>query len=242
MEIITSADNARIKKYASLKMKKYRDRYGLFIIEEKHMIEEALSKKMVDTLIVREGCSNPFDIEPIYVTDNIIKKLSDNVSLNDYIAVCKMPVNNKLQGNRFMVMENVQDPGNIGTIIRTACSFGYDAVILCEGCADLYNEKTVKATQGAIFHIPVLRLNISDTYSLLKENGCKVIATALRNSVPIKECEKYDKYAIVVGNEGQGLSEYAQSNADAVVKIEMDKFESLNVAIAAAITMYYFKY
>ncbi len=241
MEIIKSLENSKVKLWSKLNLKKYRDRYHLFIIEEKHLIQEALKANCLDTLIVREGVENIFDINCVYVSEAIIKKLSENSSLNDYIAICKM-INYKVDDfKKVIILEKVQDPGNVGTIIRTAYSFGYDLVYLTNDCCDLYNQKTLQASQGAFFHIPVLRDSLSNIVSKVKEMGCRVIATDLYNSNYLSASEKSDKVAIMFGNEGQGLSKEALAASEERVKIEMENFESLNVAIAAGIVMYHYK-
>ena len=97
------------------------------MVEEKHLIQEAIAADMLDTLIVREGCKNPFDREAVYVSEAVMKKLSNNVSLNECIGICRIPHNSRITGASFIILEQLQDPGNVGTIIRTACSFGYDA-------------------------------------------------------------------------------------------------------------------
>ena len=140
-----------------------------------------------------------------------------------------------------IILEKVQDPGNVGTIIRTAYSFGYDVVFLTVDSCDLYNEKTIQASQGAFFHLTVIRDSFDNILSNVRKKGCRVIATDLDNSNYLSKSKKTDRLAIMLGNEGQGLSEKALLAADERVKIEMENFESLNVAIAAAIVMYYYK-
>jgi len=239
--VITSVNNPQVKMWEKLKNKKFRDEHGLFVIQQSHLIEEALKKNCVETLLVREGCDNPFAVEPVYVSDSVMKKICTNVSLNDCAAVCRKLTYDKPQSNSVIILENVQDPGNVGTIIRTAYSFGYDAVYLTEGCADEYNEKTIQSSQGAMFHIPVIRAGLSDTVNVLKKKGVHIVATSLDSSHFLKEAECHEKFALMFGNEGQGLSEAALSLADERIKIEMAAFESLNVASAMAIAAYYYK-
>ena len=129
----------------------------------------------------------------------------------------------------------------MSTIIRTAVSFGYDVVICSKTCADLYNEKTIRSTQGAFFHIPLIRTELSDALKELQKDGFIIYATALDSSVPLQSIEAAEKMAFVFGNEGQGVSEEIQRLSDQRVRIEMDGFESLNVAVAAGIIMYRFQ-
>lgn len=240
--IINSPENSRIKLYAKLKQKKYRDQYGLFLVEEKHLIQEAINAGMLDTLIIRENVDNPFDREALIVSEGVMKKLSENVSLNDCIGICRIPERKEITGSSFIILENVQDPGNVGTIIRTAYSLGYDGVFLSRGCASPYSHKTIQSSQGAIFHIPVIEGELEELINTVRKQGCRVYATTLDSSHFLQETVKSDKYAILLGNEGQGLSDKATGLADENIKIEMRNFESLNVAIAMGITAYWFKH
>lgn len=242
MDIITSLDNNNVKMWCSLKQKKYRDKYGLFLIEEKHLIEEAAQVNLVVTLIARAGKKPFIRLNPTYVSDQVMSKIQSNKSLNDYIAVCRIPPVKIDYGNRFVIMENVQDPGNVGTIIRTALALGYDGVFVTENCADIYNEKTVQASQGAIMRMPVERLNIKQIAKFVHESGCKIIATLPKAEKVLSQTNKIEKYAILLGNEGNGLTNEAIKLADEQVRIEMENFESLNVASAAAICLYYYRY
>ena len=240
--IINSLDNARVKLWTKLHQKKYRDQHGLFIVEEKHLIEEAINAGMLDTLIVRENAENPFDREAVIFSEGVMRKLSENVSLNDCIGICRINAVKEIKGSSFIILENVQDPGNVGTIIRTAYSLGYDGVLLSQGCASPYSHKTIQSSQGALFHIPVIEGYIEELVSSVKKLGCRVYATTLDSSHFLQETNKTDKYAILLGNEGQGLSDKAVGLADENIKIEMQNFESLNVAIAMGITAYWFKH
>jgi len=239
--LISSVNNPQVKTWEKLQRKKFRDECGLFVIQERHLIEEALKRNCVETLLVREGCENIFPLEAVTVSDSVMKKISTNVSLNDYVAICRKLDHEAVSCNSVIILENVQDPGNVGTIIRTAYSFGYDAVYLNEGCADEYNEKTIQASQGSIFHVPVIRRQLVDTVNDLKAKGFHIVATALDSSHFLKEAECHDRFALMFGNEGQGLSEAALSLADERIKIEMAAFESLNVASAMAVAAYYYK-
>lgn len=243
MEVIRSTDNAKVKFWNNLKQKKYRDQHQLFIIQQKHLIQEALAVNALDTLIVREGVENIFKCNPVYVSDHVMKKLSENVSLNDYIGICHIRQDRLFDHiTSAVVLEDLQDPGNVGTIIRTALSFGYDTVLMTKGCADIYNEKTIQASQGAIFHMNLIRMDLPEIYHYLRKNEIQIIATDLHQANWLTQCERSEKYAIVLGNEGKGLSEQACQLADQRIKIEMEHFESLNVAVAGAICMYDLKY
>ncbi|MBO4537891.1 MAG: RNA methyltransferase [Erysipelotrichaceae bacterium] len=242
MEVIRSLENSRIKLYNSLKMKKYRDRHQLFLVQERHLIQEAIRNDCLDTLIIREGAENPFDLECLTVSAEVMKKLSENESLNDCIGVCRISEGKLAEPRRLIVLEDVQDPGNVGTIIRTAHCFGYDGVLLSDRCADLYNAKTVSACQGAIFAIPVIRRSMDEILEYLKDRKITVYGTSLKESRYLSGIRPAEKFALVFGNEGQGLSEKTLKGCDECFKIEMDNFDSLNVAAAMAIASYEMRY
>ncbi|MBR2812289.1 MAG: RNA methyltransferase [Solobacterium sp.] len=239
MEKILSTTNSRIKKWASLHQKKYRDREGLFLVEGEHLIKEALAAEAVEVILT--DTVSPFAFEPtIEVTEAVMKKLSANISDVHLIAVCRMFPADIKTGNRVILLDGVQDPGNLGTMIRTAVSFGFSGVILSPDCCDMYNEKTVRSTQGALFHLPIVRTDLHTAIAGLKEKGFRVIATRLEESQTMSEISG-EKLAFVFGNEGQGVSKAVQEASDGYLRIEMDGFESLNVAVAAGIVMYHYR-
>ena len=151
---IDSLQNERVKKWIKLHQKKYREKYDLFLIEEEHLISEANKKDIIDTLIILEGHKNIFNIgNTVYVNSNIMNKLSTNISSVKYIAVCKKIKKSLNYENRILILDNIQDPGNMGTLIRSALSFGFNQIIASDNCVDIYNDKTLRATQGALFHV-----------------------------------------------------------------------------------------
>jgi RNA methyltransferase, TrmH family len=238
--MIESVNNKKIKEYAKLHLKKERDKQRLFIIEGKHMIEEALKAKSLYALYLLDGVDNPFDFECEHATQEVLNKLSNQTSNAKMIGVCKKL--NYIQANEkhIILLDTVQDPGNVGTIIRSAYSFGYDCVYLSKGCADIYNPKTIQASQGALFHIPCIQTELKDKIESL---DMETYATALNNKhINLQDAHPKDEYAILLGNEGEGIHPELIDLCDYTVKIEMDTFESLNVAIAASICMYTFKH
>lgn len=240
MELITSLTNSRVKKWTSLHTRKGREETGLFLIEGEHLITEALKEDIVETLIIDE--EDPFGFDHVIkVTPAIMKKISQNVSAVHLIAVCRQKEMHVENAERVILLDDVQDPGNLGTIIRTAVSFGFDAVYCSEGCADFYNDKTIRSTQGALFHIPMLRGSLSDYMTQLKKDGFRIAATSLQKSKTMKEIANTGRLAFVFGNEGNGVSQKILQEADDTLRIEMEGFESLNVAVAAGIIMYHYQ-
>lgn len=240
MEEITSLQNRKIKELTSLHHKKERDRTGLFLVEGEHLIGEALKANAVECILSDE--TSPFAFEKeIHVTPQIMKKLSQNVSAVHLIAVCHKSEQMPSEMNRVILLDDVQDPGNLGTLIRTAKAFSFDCVFLSEGTCDIYNDKAIRSTQGALFHIPVIRGDLSRRMNALQKNGFLCVATSLKQSKTFAQIPAQEKMAFVFGNEGQGVSEKIQKQADERLRIEMHGFESLNVAVAGGIVMYQYR-
>ena len=240
MEEITSLQNKKIREWTSLHHKKDRDRTGLFLAEGEHLIQEALKADAVEWIITDETCPFSFP-HVIHVTSQIMKKLSQNVSAVHLIAVCHQKKIFPAELKRVILLDGVQDPGNLGTLIRTAVSFSFDCVYLSENTCDVYNDKAIRSTQGALFHIPVIRGNLKDILDELRKEGFLSVATSLEKSKTFDEIPAQDKMAFVFGNEGQGVTKEIQRQADERLRIEMHGFESLNVAVAGGIVMYHYR-
>ena len=240
---INSPMNEKVKNWAKLQQKKYRDQTGQFLIEGEHLIGEALKAGVVELLLVEAGRTNPFhqEKEAIVCSESVMRKLSANVSGAWLIAVCAQKVSRKSRNSRIVALDGVQDPGNVGTIIRTAVAFGFDQVLLSPDCADVYNEKCVRSTQGALFHIAMSRTELIPALNELKELGVTVIGTALQGAQPLSELPVSENIAVVLGNEGQGIRPATLDICDQRALIEMSSFESLNVAVAAGICLYRYR-
>ena len=245
MKIIKSLQNEHIKYFARLKEKKYRDETGLFIVEGDHLVRMAKEANCLETLLVaEEDLENYLDIideeNTIIVTESIINKLSFTKNPQNVIGVARQNAYDKKDVNKVVVLDSLQDPGNVGTLIRSALAFNYDKIYISESSVDVYNEKVVRASQGAIFKINVVKKELNQIYRILKMNDFQIITTSLtHNSVYLDELKTKEKFAIVLGNEGNGVSEVSLKNATDVVKIKMsDKIDSLNVAVAGSIVMY----
>ena len=240
MRKIESVNNEYVKELAKLKNKKYRDAKKMFLVEGYHLVNEA-KEKLVEVLIVDEK-DKIEGIENILVNKEIIKKISTTDSPQPIIGICKyFEESNNDYGKKIVVLDDLQDPGNVGTIIRSALGFGVDSVVLSNNSVDIYNEKVIRATQGAIFKVKVFRENIINTIEKVKNEGIKVYGTSLENGNNLNSFEKTNQYCLVLGNEGNGVSKEILDICDENIFIEMNKeLESLNVAIAGAIIMHYF--
>lgn len=243
MTIITSKSNNLIKKTKKLLQKKHRK--NSYLIEGWHLFEEAQKAGAVFlNIFVLEEMAEPLAgfSQLRLVTPEVLKELTDSPTPQGIIAEVALPSNRleDLQGSRFLLLEDVQDPGNVGTMVRTADAAGLDAVIISEKSADLYNQKTLRSMQGSHFHLPIYRANLFDLRQHLTEKNIPVIASTLsKDSVDYKEVPSQDRFALVMGNEGQGISEKMAQQADVLVHISMPgQAESLNVAIAAGILVF----
>ena len=237
MERIDSTSNQRIKNWAKLVQKKERDKTGRFLAEGDHLIEEALKAGIVEVILSEHP--ERFAYEPVIeAPSHVIQKLCSSRSGTASVAVCRIEEPVIPCEDRILILDDVQDPGNLGTLIRTARSFGFDAVVTSQNSCDFYNEKVLRSTQGAIFQIPVVRRSLTDYVAALQKDGVTIVATTLEEAMPMKELPVKKRMAVILGNEGNGVSRELQKQADLRVRIEMNGFESLNVAVAGGILMY----
>lgn len=241
MEKIQSVQNERIKKAARLHQKKDRDETGLFLVEGEHLIQEALKKDAVQEIFC--DIRSPFAFEnTTEVSEAVMHKLSSSVSGTHVLAVCRKMQSEILDPHRLLMLDGVQDPGNLGTLVRTAVSFGFDGIFCSGDCADLYNEKTVQSSQGALFYIPCIRTDLKEKIRQLRQEGFRVYGTSLgEHTVPLESLQAQDKMLFILGNEGQGVHPEILDLCDQNLRIEMRGFESLNVAVAGGILLYRFR-
>ena len=249
MESISSTKNEKIKELVKLQTAKGRKKAGMYLLEGEHLVEEAIKERAQIKLIVvtgnrledYENLLAQTDVQVLVVSQDVFHKLSMTETTQGILAVVEIVKQEILpHKGHLIVLDAVQDPGNLGTIVRTADAAGFDAVILGTGTVDLYNDKVLRSMQGSHFHIPVFQANLQEYLPILKEKGVQVAVTALhRNSNDYSVLQGATDVAIVVGNEGQGVSNDVIEIADVVVTIPMfGKAESLNVAIASALLMY----
>lgn len=239
--VITSLDNDRIKGYIKLKDRKNRKKTNTFIVEGMHSVLEAYKKGMVVELILKEDISLPLDVPYVYVTEEIIKKISDAVSPPDVLALCKMANDNVVLGEKILLLDEIQDPGNLGTIIRSAVAFNVDTICLSPDTVDIYNPKVLRSTQGMIFHTNIIIKSLKEIISMLKEREIPIYGTRVDYGIDVSTLREKDrkKYALVMGNEGNGVSEEILDMCDEYIYISMNPdVESLNVGVATSIILY----
>lgn len=250
VKFIESIKNQQVKQWKKLLTKKEREKTQTYLVEGFHLVEEALKdKNNIIEIILSEDVEIPvtWDIQQLSltkITSEISKAISDTETTQGVFAICKMkqPSFQTLKGKSYLLIDAVQDPGNLGTIIRTADAAGMDAVILGEGTVDLFNPKVLRSAQGSHFHIPVLFGRLDDWIQKFNQNQIPVYGTSLENGVSYKQVEPNSEFALLVGNEGNGVSMDLLSLTQNNLYIPIiGQAESLNVAVAAGILMYYLK-
>ena len=251
---LTGLQNPVVKAAAELKQKKYRTQNGLYLAEGLRTAEEAVAYKAVETLfyvatdddrtmrLLEDAAMQ--NIKLVCVNENVMKKIADTETPQGIIAVCKMrqpKLENLLaSGKMLLVLDRVGDPGNIGTMLRTADAAGIGGLVLLKGCADIYAPKTVRSSMGSLFHIPVLSgVSEQEFVSTAKKAGYDLLVTCLDGADNLYKADLSGRIAFVMGNEAGGVSETLLEKADKRVDIPMaGRAESLNVAMAAGIVMF----
>ncbi len=234
--VIESKDNKKIKYINKLRNNKFMNEERKFIVEGFHLIEEAYNAGiLLETISVDEL---DYNVPNILVTKNIMNYISVLPSSSNAIGICKFTEEKKI-GNKVIVLDNLQDPGNIGTIIRSANAFNFDTIVLSDNSVNKYNDKLIRASQGMLFKTNVITRNLVEFLKEAKEENYKICITDVTGGRKIDTIKNEDKVIIVMGNEGQGVSDYVRNYADTNIYIPMNSTcESLNVAVATSIIMY----
>lgn len=245
MTIITSKANSVVKNAKKLHQKKYRK--SAYLIEGWHLFEEAVQAGVtIEKIFALESYRDQLVAFPqtIWVSEEILRDLADTQTPQGIVAVIQkeevgLP---DLHQGKFLFLEDVQDPGNVGTMIRTADAAGFTGVIVSDKSADIYSLKTLRSMQGSHFHLPIYRLPLASFVEEAKKSDLPILATTLsRESKDYRELSSLENFVLVMGNEGQGISSVMAESADQLVHISMKgRAESLNVAVAAGILMFYF--
>lgn len=258
METITSKSNRWIKLALELKNRKFRDKKGMFIMEGVRATEDAANQNIRDVVcFITEECAKEERTRKIIdrgmnlhwlfllVNDNLMNHISDTMHNQGILMIVKKPERNLESVNemdgRYVLLDHIQDPGNLGTILRTAAASGAKGVILTEGCTDPYSDKAVRSSMGSILRIPVYEKVSTERIKNLKEKfNLPMIGTSLKNAKPYKETEPVERGIIVFGNEGNGMTEEIENLCDYSVYIPLaGGVESLNVTAAAAVILFY---
>ena len=239
---ISSKQNTKIKEIGKLiSDNSYRKERKEFVIEGFHLLEMALEDNLVKAIFSLEPIKNIDEkITNYIVSEDILKKISTQKNPQGVVAICSMRKEKEISHNNVLYLDGVSDPGNLGTLLRTALAFSFKDVILSKGSVSLYNEKTISSSQGAIFRLNIIsgdEQNLID----LKEKGYKILVTEIKGSVELKNIKKSDKQVLILGNEAHGVNEKILNLADERIRIDINEIESLNVAICGAIMMHYLR-
>ena len=251
--LITSKDNETIKHIRKLKEKKYRDEYGEYVIEGIKLINEAIKERAnVKTIIVCDNCNKEaitqnsmYEVAKqncIYVDEKVFNTITEVKNPQGILAVVGKPEGNKeinYKEDMIVILDDLQDPGNLGTILRTVDSVGLNQILVSKGTADCYNPKVVRSTMGAIFRVKIIECeNLEKTLKEVRKHKFKLVVTSLQTEKSLYDV-KFDKKVIIIGNEANGVEPNIQEMADEKIKIPMlGKTESLNASVATGIVLY----
>ena len=253
MKVITSKENRIFQGLEKLSMKKYRDREGVFLAEGPNIIREAESQEEIEVVEVfaREGSGyETFSESTTVLAEDLFDRISDQVSSQGLVAVIRKPdrgdkkeaLGLAASKGGFIVLDRLQDPGNIGTIIRTAEGAGMSAIAIIKGTCDPFSPKVVRACAGSVLRMPLIFFDSAEEFlQAAEDEGVTVAVTDVEKGVPYYSAGLSGgrKTALVIGNEGRGVSEVFKEAAGILVNIPMKgKLESLNAGVAAAILMY----
>ena len=246
-DVITSRTNPLVAYVRKLNGKRaFRRTENAFAAEGPKLLAEALCwGARVETVLSAPGVSLPelpAGTRVAELPDQLLDFVADTETPQGIIFICKgkpLAMPERLEGGRWLVLDGVQDTGNVGTIWRTADAFGADGLILCNGCADPWNPKTVRATMGAVFRLPVYEGTLGDTAQRFTEASVPLYAAALREDTEDVRDVPLDQAAVIIGSEGRGVSEKALALCQKTIKIPMRvRCESLNAAVAASVVLW----
>ena len=233
---IESLQNEHIKELMKLKEKKNRDKEGLFLVEGDHLVQEALKHACVREVLSLEEKNYP--VPNILVTESILKKLSSQVNPPKEMAVVEKIKEQPLQGD-ILFLDGIQDPGNLGTIIRSSVAFQMPNLVLSNTCVDVYNEKVIRSTEGMIFQLNIVRKETKDFLESIQKQGYHIYGSDVENGVRIEKTQLKGKKCIIIGSEGLGMSKRAREYCEKNLFIPMsESCESLNAGVAASIILY----
>jgi len=235
--LYSSVNNQKIKDLKRLSLKKYRDKENLFLIEGDHLVKEAYKNGYLKELLIKEDLNYELDVQTNYISESVLNYLTSLPSPTGIIGVCEKK-ENVLKEGKILILDGVQDPGNLGTIIRSSVAFNIDSIVINDKCADPYSDKVIRSSQGMIFRANIIKDDLENIILKLK-NSHKIFGTKVTGGKSLKSIAKFKKFAIIVGNEGAGVSENLLNLCDENIYIEMNNAcESLNVGVATSIILY----
>lgn len=238
--MIDSVNNEKIKYFKKLRDKKYILEEKKYIVESEHLVEEAYKSGLLLEVITSKSDTN-YDVKTTLVSEKVLKSISLLPSAPNIMGVVKYKESNEIVGNKIVLLDNVQDPGNVGTIIRSALAFNVDTVILSNDSVNLFNDKMIRSSEGTIFKMNVIKMNLRSAIEKIHSLGIKVYYADMNGTIDLDNA-KINDYALVLGSEGKGISDYIKELSDESINIPMNNLcESLNVSVTGGIIMYKFR-
>ena len=239
--MIDSVNNEKIVFYKKLREKKYILENNMFIVEGAHLVEEAYKSGRLLEVIMDSTCNIKLDVKTTLVSKKCMEKISLLKSVPNIMGVVKLVKNESIIGNKIVLLDNVQDPGNVGTIIRSALAFNVSTIVMSPDSVNIYNDKLIRSTEGTIFNMNIVVMPLSEAIEKIHQMGIKVYYADMYGSINLDDADIKD-YALVLGSEGKGISDYIRKEVDYGINIPMnDKCESLNVSVSGGIIMYKFR-
>lgn len=237
--LYTSIENKKIKSIKKLEQKKFRDETSEFVVEGDHLVMEAFKANILKEIIALEGTIiDKVDVEINYATSSVLKYISSLSTPPKVIGICKK-IKEKPLKDKILILDGIQDPGNLGTIIRSCVAFNINDIIVSPDTADIYSPKVLRATQGMIFNVNIIKRNLGEIIYSLKNSGYTIYGTKVNGGKSVKNVEKREKFAIIMGNEGNGVKKENLDLCSEYIYIDMNnKCESLNVGVATGIILY----
>ena len=237
---ISSKQNNKIKQLAKYKNNAFRSKKKEYLVEGFHLLKMGLEMNLIKEIYTLKEIDNiPSSIDQYIVSEEILEKISSYKNNQGVIALCQMKERDDIKGDKVLYLDGVSDPGNMGTILRSALAFDYKDVILSSSCASIYNEKVLQSAQGAIFKLNILKDEDDKIITSLKEEGYAILATLIDGENELKEYKERNKHVLILGNEAHGISERIKNMADYKIRLDIKNIDSLNVAIAGALFMYF---
>ncbi|QBQ07968.1 RNA methyltransferase, TrmH family [Spiroplasma gladiatoris] len=241
MEVITSVKNAYILKLLTLKDKKNQFLNQQYLIEGLNIVNEALKNNVVDTILTTKKHFKSFDFKNIIeISDNVAKKLSDLKTSQEIFAVCNIK-NNPITNSNYLILDDIQDPGNLGTLLRSALAFNFKNILCSFNCVSVYNPKVLRAAQGNHFKLNIEYCDLEKKINLLKNQKLKIISTSLNqtSNFNLDKLDEQQNYGLILGNEGSGVKQQLTLLSDYNLLLDINsEVDSLNVGVAGSILMY----
>lgn len=240
--MIESVNNEKVKFYKKLRDKKYILEYKKYIVEGDHLVEEAYKAGLLEEVLKLDSSKcNYSGVKTTILGMSALKSISKLNSVPDVMGVVRLKECREIKGRKIVLLDNVQDPGNVGTIIRSALAFNVETVIFSEDSVNLYNDKMIRSSEGTIFNMNTIRMDLKKAIREIRELGIKVYYADMDGTVDLDSLNVQD-YALVLGSEGQGVSDYIKEISDESINIPMkNTVESLNVSVCGGIIMYKFR-